>query len=82
MSTKGLAFQVQEVHHPKTHQEWEASANRFVIATVRVLECPSKPALTGRLVKYKGTLPSLAPYIIFHVAPGGPQCALVNEEHA
>jgi hypothetical protein len=21
MSTKGLAFQVQEVHHPKTHQE-------------------------------------------------------------
>jgi hypothetical protein len=51
MSTKGLAFQVQEVHHPKTHQEWEASANRFVIATVRVLECPSKPALTGRLIK-------------------------------
>jgi hypothetical protein len=76
-----VSFTLYETHYPKTHAEWEASANRFVITTVRIESCTGAgaegTALVGKLVKYKGTLPSLAPYIVFHAGQG--QCALKRD---
>jgi hypothetical protein len=58
-----VEFVVSRLHFPKSFLEWQPGG--YVIATVTVMSCSDRSIKPASTLKFKGNLPSLAPYVVY-----------------